>query len=278
MPDSRQLFTGDTVTGIIEGEPPRQVYRGKTVIQIPIPYRPLKDSKPTARAKVRARDKAPVNQTPKTAKVSVFGGLDTPSSSTINTGRTPGFSPIESQSQVGPGDAGSVASVTSATQEQTATIQDIADKEAQSKTYLAAANFALTVMNAQSAYGAVSSAAQLNILEARRQGADSIERGGQRALEAQVEGQLAGEDALLALAAQGQDIQGANAQKVQGSLEDIGRYNALEEEINAIRESLGFDLEEVGINFQVDQAEIQRNSTILSAGLNLGASTFANSL
>lgn len=147
-----------------------------------------------------------------------------------------------------------------------------------SANFMAAAQFGLTVLNANSAYSSQSQAAQLNIMEARRLGSDAIERGKQRSLEAQVEGVLAGDEAKLALAAQGQDVSGAGVQKVVGSLEDIGLYNALQEETDSITEALGFDLEEVSIGFQLDQAEIQRDSTILSSALNFGATRYANTL
>jgi len=164
---------------------------------------------------------------------------------------------------------------TNAIQEQTKTIQDVADKQANAQLFLAAAKFGVDVMNANSAYGAVAAASRLNIMESRRLANDAIERGKQRALEAQAEGMQAGENALLALAAQGQDVQGANAQKVQGSLEDIGLYNGLQEEVQGIREALGYDLEEVSINYQVAQAEIERDNTILSSGLQFGATAYA---
>ena len=164
---------------------------------------------------------------------------------------------------------------TKAIQDQTKTQQGIADKSMNAQLLLAAAKFGVDAMNANSAYGALSSSARLNIMESRRLANDAIARGKQRSLEARAEGMQAGESALLALAAQGQDVQGANAQKVQGSLEDIGLYNGLQEEIQGIREALGYDLEEVSINFQLEQAEIERDSTILSSGLQLGATAYA---
>ena len=190
--------------------------------------------------------------------------VDSPSIS-----RTPGFSPIGRVAEPTTADAIGL---------QTDQMKQEAESEKNSKMFLAAANFGLSVFNANSAYGAIQSASQLNILEARRLAGDAITRGKQRALEAQVEGEQVGKQALLSLAAQGQDVQGAAVQKVQGSFEDIGLYNALQEETNAITESLGFDLEEVSIGFQLDQAEIARDTSIISAGLNLGASYYANTL
>jgi hypothetical protein len=110
---------------------------------------------------------------------------------------------------------------------------------------------------------------QLNIQESRRLANDAIERSKQRSLEAIGEGQLAGEQAMLSLAAQGQKATGANVQNVVGSIQNIALYNGMQEEINGVREALGFELEEVMLNYQLDQAAVDRDSQILSSGLNL---------
>lgn len=240
---TKNLPNGDVITA-----------QDDTVIQVP--FRPSSQSKATLAPKRKAAAKvtAPKRAVKKTAAVR-----------NPNISRTPGFGTgIESPELTASRDQ------VQATKDQTQTLKDIADDEKRGQLYLAAASFGLDVMNANSAYGAVQSASQLNILESRRQGSDAIERGRQRSLDARVEGQLAGGDAALALAAQGQDVQGADAQKVIGSLEDIGIYNGLQEETNSIRESLGHDLDIVALEHQIDQAEIQRDSTILSSALNFG--------
>ena len=233
----------------------------------------------------------------------LVGTPSKPSATPLGGSRTPGLSDIEvvedpalevgksaqgPQGATEPGPASIeqiISPETSALSKVDTAIQDATafekEKEArgfQAKTLLAAAKFGLDVMNAQSAYGAIQGAAQLNILEARRQGFDALERGKQRDLEAQVEGQIVGEQTVLALAAQGQDISSAGVEKARSSVQDIGIYNGLQEEMDSIREALGFDLEEVAINYQVDLADIERQATILSSGLNLGANIAAQSL
>ncbi len=183
--------------------------------------------------------------------------------------RTPGLSTIEPVDSSSNKDG--LTKISDSTDKQTDLIKSInEDNKMQTRT-MAAASFFLDMQNANSAYRSVQNAAAINIMEARRQGYDAIERGRQRALEAQVEGSQAGEDSLLYLAAQGQDVSGAGAKKVQGSLEDVGLYNALTEQINSVREALGFELEEIGINYQLDLAKIDRDSTILSSGLSAAA-------
>lgn len=167
---------------------------------------------------------------------------------------------------------------TKAIEAQTASSEAEAAKSRSADLYLSAAKFGLDIMNANSAYNSIAGASRLNVLEARRKASDSIERGKQRALEARAEGQLEGESAILALAAQGQDVSGVNAQNVQGSLEAMGAQNALQEEINGIRESLGFELEEVAINYQMSQAATQRGTSILSSALQFGASYYGSTL
>ena len=126
------------------------------------------------------------------------------------------------------------------------------------------------INNAKSAYRALKGQAQLNIMMAQNQAADAVYRGKQLALDRQAEGVQAGQQSLLAAAAQGQDVAGAGAQKIQQSFEAMGVYNAMREEINSIREAMGFELEEVGLEFQIAQGEIARDSAIANAYLNTG--------
>jgi hypothetical protein len=136
---------------------------------------------------------------------------------------------------------------------------------------LAGASFFADVLNANSAYATVQGQAQMNILQARNQAADAISRGRQAQLDAQSEGYQAGQSALLAMAAQGQDIQGAGVEKIQGSYEAMGIMNGMREEINSMREALGFKLEEVNYDYQVAQAGIGRKNAIIGSALNFAA-------
>jgi hypothetical protein len=133
---------------------------------------------------------------------------------------------------------------------------------------LAAGGFLIDVMNANNAYNAASGQAQLNIMQARNQAADALYRGRQAAMDRQSEGYQAGQDSLLAMAAQGQDVGSAGVQKIQGSYEAIGLFNAMQEEINSMREALGYELEEINYGYQLDQALIARDNAIFGSALN----------
>lgn len=136
---------------------------------------------------------------------------------------------------------------------------------------LAGAGFLIDIANANNAYVATTGQAQLNIIQARNQAADALYRGHQSALDQQLQGYQAGQHSQLSAAAQGQDVSGAGAQKVQGSQEAVGIFNGMKEEINSMREALGYQLEEVVYDYQTDQAAITRDNAYIGAGLNLGA-------
>jgi len=137
---------------------------------------------------------------------------------------------------------------------------------------LAGAKFLIDLQNADNAYNNTVGLARLNILQARNQASDALYRGRQAQLDRQLEGYQAGEDALLAMAAQGQDVSGQAVGKVQGSLETVGIFNGMQEQINSMREALGFELEEVAYEYQIDSAAATRQNAKFNAALELGAS------
>lgn len=136
---------------------------------------------------------------------------------------------------------------------------------------LAGAQFVSDYLNANAAYSTVKGQAQLNILQARNQGADALYRGRQAQMDRQSEGYQQGQSALLTMAAQGQDVGGAGVQKIQASLEAMGIYNGMQEEINSMKEALGYELEEVNYRYQINQAKNQRDAAVLGSAINLGA-------
>lgn len=135
---------------------------------------------------------------------------------------------------------------------------------------LAGAEFLIDVANANNQYEGAKGQARMNITMARNNAADAISRGHQAQLDRQSEGYNAGQDALLAAAAQGQDVGGAGVQKIQGSYEAIGIENGMREEINSMREALGYELEEIDYNRQVEMARINRNNALIGSTLSLG--------
>lgn len=147
--------------------------------------------------------------------------------------------------------------------------QDLSARQLEA--FQSGAKFFAEVLNAQNAYFATTGQAQLNIIQSRNQAADALYRGRQAQMEAQSEGRQAGESALLAMAVQGQDVSGASVGKIQSSYEAMGVFNGMREEINSIREALGYQLEEVSYNYQIQNAEIARNSAILGAAIQAGA-------
>lgn len=147
----------------------------------------------------------------------------------------------------------------------------------QGQMLLGGAQFFVEVMNANSAYNTAKGQAALNITQARIQGADAIYRGHQAAMDRQSEGKDAGQSALLAMAAQGQDVNGDQVQKIKGSYEAIGIYNGMKEEVNSVREALGYELEEVSTNSQLRSANTAKNYAMIGSALNLGAKAYAYS-
>jgi hypothetical protein len=123
-------------------------------------------------------------------------------------------------------------------------------------------------------YRNVSGVARFNIMQARNQMADAVYRGRQAGFQRQLEGQRAGEQSLLAMAAQGQSVSSESVQKIQRSYEAVGIENSMREEINGIREALGFQLEEISQEYQLEMAANQRDMSILSSALELGASAY----
>lgn len=149
------------------------------------------------------------------------------------------------------------------------------DDYKQGKMAAAGLGFMVDVLNAQSAYRGTTGAAQLNIIQARNRAADAIYRGRQAQADAQSQGIEAGEDLSISLAAQGQDLSGAGAQKVRNSMEAMGVYAGMREEMNSISEALGFELEEVSMDYAMENAKIERDFSMIGAALNFGANAYS---
>jgi hypothetical protein len=139
----------------------------------------------------------------------------------------------------------------------------------------AGANFVLEVMNANSAYQNVQGQAALNILQARNQANDAIYRGRQARMDAESEGKNNSEEAILSMVAQGQRVDSAGVQKISKSYEIMGAMNGMREEINSMREALGYELEEINYDYQVDSAKETRNFALIGSALNFGANYYA---
>lgn len=143
-------------------------------------------------------------------------------------------------------------------------------KYSQYQKALAGASFMIDVMNASSAYAATTGQARLNIMQARNDASDAIYRGRLAQMDRQSEGNQMGQQATLAMAAQGQDVSGSATAKVVGSQEAIGYEMGAREMINAYREALGYELEEIAYEYQMDNAKIERDNAYIGAALNFG--------
>jgi hypothetical protein len=157
---------------------------------------------------------------------------------------------------------------------QTQVLKDQQAQYRQEKLAAAGAKFGIDVLNTMNQYRNVSGVARFNIMQARNQMADAVYRGRQAGFQRQLEGQRAGEQSLLAMAAQGQSVSSESVQKIQRSYEAVGIENSMREEINGIREALGFQLEEISQEYQLEMAANQRDMSILSSALELGASAY----
>lgn len=149
-------------------------------------------------------------------------------------------------------------------------------KARQQQLGLSGAKFASEIMNANSAYQEVAHATSANMARSRMQVQDALRRGKQRALEARVQGDLEAEDVMIRMAAQGQDVSAYATQSLQQSYEQAAAFNAMQEEIASFREALGYELEQVELQLGLEQAEIQRDLSMISSALNFGAELYGN--
>jgi hypothetical protein len=150
---------------------------------------------------------------------------------------------------------------------------DIMEKNQKAQAALAGARFFTGVMNAQSQYNNISAKASNNIFLAHQSASDAISRGKQQALQLEGQGRARGDQATLAMAAQGQDVLGDGVGRIVAGQEAVGYYNSMIAEINAGREALGFEQEAIQYQGQIEQAKIQRNFGFLNSALQFGAST-----
>lgn len=184
--------------------------------------------------------------------------------------QTPGQDQLDAQKGIASATGQSAANIAA----QTKVLKDQQAQYKQEKLFAAGAKFGIDILNTMNQYRNVTGTARFNIMQARNQMSDALYRGRQAAFQRQSEGQRAGEQALLAMAAQGQSVTGAGVQKIQQSYEAVGIENSMREEINAIREALGFQLEEIGQKYQVEMAKNQAQMSVISSALELGANAY----
>lgn len=128
------------------------------------------------------------------------------------------------------------------------------------------------IANAQNAYSAISEANKMNIFNSKMQAQQSIAGGFQQGIFARTQGIQAADTALMSMAAQGQDVTSAASQKLAASYEAISIYNQMQQEINGVRQALGYEMKAIEYQRETDAAKFQRDMTFLTSAGKLGAS------
>lgn len=134
------------------------------------------------------------------------------------------------------------------------------------------------IINAQSQYNQIEAKARLNIQLAGHQAAEAISIGKEQALREESKGISRGKSALLAAAVQGQDVSGALATSLQRNEEIFGAANAMQAEVNSIRQAFGYRAQQIQYQSEVSQAKSARNSAVATSVLQGGLSVLGGFL
>ena len=128
------------------------------------------------------------------------------------------------------------------------------------------------VINAQTQLASIDEAAETNIYLANYRRSLILNEGMQAALDRQMEGEQIADKALLSLAAQGQNVSGAAANKVAASYRAVALQNAMREELKMYAQVAGIDAEIADIEFQTSMAEANADTALYQGILNSGLS------
>lgn len=192
---------------------------------------------------------------------------DTYSSSPTNEGDA--LSRAVERTDLSPGD---LSSASSSGGSSTSGISNAQAKGA-IKGAIVATKFMMDLNNARSAYQATNAALTNNLMLSRLNEADTIQRGRQSVLERRVEGEIASDQALMHLAAQGVDVNSPGAQNIIKSYEAMGIYNAMREEANMFREAFKFDIEQAELEYASDMAKINYDQAKFNATMDFAFGT-----
>lgn len=128
------------------------------------------------------------------------------------------------------------------------------------------------VMNAQAQLASIEGAAETNMYRLNYQRSLIQAAGKQAALDRQMEGELNADQAQLALAAQGQNLDRAGAQKLASSYRAIAINNAMLEEAKMYADMAGIDMEMANIRYEVSIASNQADAALTKGILDTGFS------
>lgn len=128
------------------------------------------------------------------------------------------------------------------------------------------------VMASNTQYEAIKGAAATNIYLLNHQKSLVMAAGKQAALDRQMEGELNADQASLALAAQGQDLNGAGADKVTSSYRAMAMANAAREEAKMYADIMGVDIQIANQDYNVEMADNANDMAMYQGILNVGMS------
>lgn len=119
------------------------------------------------------------------------------------------------------------------------------------------------VMASNTQLTAIEEAAETNIFMMNYQKSLVLNAGMQAALDRRMEGELNADNAALAMAAQGQDIDSAGVDKLLASYRAIALDNAAREEARMYAEMAGIDMQIANENYGVEMAGIQNDMALV---------------
>jgi hypothetical protein len=128
-----------------------------------------------------------------------------------------------------------------------------------------------SISNAQSAYDALKEQNKINAMELDRAEGIILQQGSQAILDMKRGGEENAISAQLSLAAQGQNLSSAGAQKTSESYEAMGVYNAMIEEINMMRSVYDINFQRIEMKRAEGLAKAQKKNAMFSGILSTGA-------
>jgi len=128
------------------------------------------------------------------------------------------------------------------------------------------------ISNVQSAYDALKEQNKINALELDRAEGILIQQSRQSMLDLKRQGEENSVQAQLALAAQGQNLNSAGAQKVSNSYETMGIYDAMIEEVNLMRSVYDINFQRIEMKRAEGLARAQKKNAVFSGIVSTAAS------
>jgi len=128
-----------------------------------------------------------------------------------------------------------------------------------------------SISNAQSAYDSLKEQNKINAMELDRAEGIILQQGSQAILDMKRAGEENSVSAQLALAAQGQNLNSAGAQKTSESYEAMGVYNAMIEEINMMRSVYDINFQRIEMKRAEGLAKAQKKNAVFSGILSTAA-------